>query len=80
MQIRVNGQDSFRALKSTFTVSKTSSGYTLQWCTFNSNSDSDWQSFSTPVPANDSLIVNGVTPFVFFRLSGNTDQDVLIIV
>lgn len=79
MQIRVNGENPFKVMKDTFTVSKTTGGYTLQWCTFNSQSDDDWQSYDKVVPANESVIVNGATPYTFFRLFGNADQDVLII-
>lgn len=79
MQIRVNGETPFKVMKDTFTVSKTTGGYTLQWCTFNSQADEDWQSYDKDVPANDSLICNGVTPYTFFRLKNNTNQDVLVI-
>lgn len=79
MQIRVNGQEPFKVMKDSFTVSKTSGGYTLQWCTSNSENDADWQSYSEAVPANESLIVNGCTQYTFFRLYGNNDQDVLIV-
>ena len=79
MQIRINGSNPFKVLKDTFSVAKTSGGYTLQWCNFNSENDEDWTSWPDSVPANEGLIANGCTPYVYFRLSGNTDQDVLII-
>lgn len=80
MQTLVSGQQAFKAHKETFSVAKTSGGYTLQWCNTNSENDEDWTSYPTPVPADEGLMVCGATPYVWFRLSGNTDDDVLVIV
>lgn len=79
MQIKVNGETPFKVMKNTFTVSKTSSGYTLEWCTFNSENDNDWQAYPQDVPADEGLICNGATPFTYFRLKNNADENVLVI-
>lgn len=75
MTITVNGEQPFKALKTTFSVAATSGGYTLQYSVDKTN----WTSYPDAVPANETLIVNGVTPYVWFRLKNNADQAVEII-
>lgn len=79
MKIVVNQSEPFKVVKDTFSVAKTTNGYTLQWCNEKSENDADWQSYETPVPANEALVVNGLTPYVWVRLSGNTDEETIVI-
>lgn len=71
----VNGEQPFKALKETFSVAATTGGYTLQY----SVDRNTWSSYPDAVPANENLIVNGVTPYTWFRLKNNADTAVEII-
>ena len=75
MQQKVSKEQSFKVLKNTFSVGETSNGYTLAY----SVDDVNFTNYDKATPANEVLIVNGVTPFTFFKLVGNTDDDVKII-
>ena len=76
MQITVYGEQPFKAQKETFCVAGTSAGYTLNY----SADKKTWTAYSEATPANETLIVNGVTPYMWFKLAGNTDEEVSIIV
>lgn len=75
MQVFVSGEQPFKAKKGTFAVAGTSAGYTLNY----SVNRVDWTAYETATPANETLIVNGVTPYMWFKLVGNSDEDVEII-
>lgn len=75
MQVKVNGSEPFKCLQSTFTIAATSAGYTLQY----SADKVTWTSHAEVVPANENVVVNDATPYSWFRLEGNVDNDVLII-
>lgn len=71
MKITVKGENPFKAVHSTFTVAGTSNGFTLSYST---SPDKGFTNYSEPTPANEVLIVNGATPFTYFKLTGNTDD------
>ena len=75
MQAKVNGEEPFKVLKDTFTVGVTTNGYTLAYSADKEN----WTTYTQATPANEVLIVNGVTPYTYFMLSGNTDNNVEIV-
>lgn len=76
MQAIVSGETPFKALKNTFCVGPTSSGYTLNYAV---SKDGEFTAYSEATPANECLIVNGVTPFMWFKLAGNVDEETEII-
>lgn len=76
MQIKVNGEQPFKSQKESFAVAGTSAGYTLNYSVDKEN----WSAYPQATPANETLIVNGVTPYMWFKLAGNSDEETLIIV
>ena len=76
MQAIVSGETPFKALKNTFCVGPTSSGYTLNYAV---SKEGPWTAHSEATPESECLIVNGATPFMWFRLSGNVDEETEII-
>lgn len=74
MQIYVNGEQPFKAQKETFAVAG-GAAFTLNYSVDKVN----WTAYTEATPANETLIVNGVT-YMWFKLAGNTDEKRLIIV
>lgn len=62
----------FKVINSNFAIAGTSAGYVLQYSTDKVN----WSSWEEEVPANEELIVNGAKEYMWFRLSGNVDENV----
>lgn len=75
MKAIVNGEAPFKCLKETFAVAATSAGYTLNYSVDKEN----WSAWAQATPANEVLVVNDVTPFMWFKLVGNADEEVEII-
>ena len=70
MQTQVSGETPFQAIKNCFTVGPSTDGYTLM---FGVEKDiTKMTAYKEATPANETLIVNGVTPYTWFALSGNT--------
>lgn len=76
MQAIVSGETPFKALKSTFAVGPTSSGYTLNYGT---SKEGPWTAYSEATPADECLVVNGIVPYMWFMLDGNADEETEII-
>ncbi len=76
MQAIVSGETPFKCNKSTFAVGPTSNGYTLNYAV---SKDGPFTAYSDATPANECLVVNGVTPYMWFKLAGNTDEEVEVI-
>lgn len=72
MQGKINGETPFKCLKETFCIAGTSSGYTLAY----SANKVNWTEWTESTPANEELIVNGVVPYMWFKLVGNVDESV----
>ena len=72
MQAVIHGEQPFKCLKDTFAVAGTSAGYTLNYSVDKVN----WTAWEDETPANEELIVNGVTPYMWFKLAGNVDETV----
>lgn len=72
MQGKINGEQPFKCLKDTFAVAGTSAGFTLAYSVDKVN----WTEWEESTPANEELIVNGVTPYMWFKLVGNSDENV----
>ena len=75
MQIKVSGETPFKCLKETFVVGKSSNGYTLAYGV----DKTDLIEYSEATPADEDLIVNGATPYMWFALKGNEGEVDIIV-
>lgn len=75
MKQTISGEEKIKVLKDTVTVGFSSSGYSLAY----SADGEDWTVYETATPANEVLVINGLTPYSYIKLSGNTDTSVSII-
>lgn len=76
MQIKVNGEQKFSAKKDCFAVAPTSSGYQIAYSADGTNWTLDADAI---VPANENLFYLGSVQYAWYKLSGNTDNDVNVI-
>jgi hypothetical protein len=74
MKILINKEDIFQARGSKVAISATTSGYTLQY----SVDGRDFDDYQESIPANENLIVSDVISGMFFKLAGNTDDNVTV--
>jgi hypothetical protein len=74
MNVIVNGEEPFRAPAPRFCIGQTSAGYTLQYGVDKDNM-TDW---SEATEADTDVIVNNAVPGMWMKLSGNTDEGVVI--
>lgn len=76
MQVKINGEEKFTAKKDQFMVAPTSSGYQIAYSADGENwtLDSD-----AVVPANENLVYLGCMQYGFYKLVGNTDNNVNVI-
>lgn len=66
---KIVGEAPFQVLAHSFSVSPSTSGYTLNY----SADGIGYTAYTDATPANEVLIVNGVAKSMFFKLVGNTD-------
>lgn len=71
----ISGNKPFKTTTKSFTVGKTTGGYTLAYGV----DKEDLTAYTEPTPAGEDLIVNGATPLTWFMLSGCTDEEVTVI-
>lgn len=76
MQIKVNGENKFSAKKDQFAVAPTTSGYQVAYSADGENWTLDADAI---VPANENLIYLGAMQYAWYKLVGNTDEEVNII-
>lgn len=77
MEKRINGNIPFQVTEGDkFSVAPTTSGYQVAYSVNGTNFTLDTQAI---VPANENLVYIGAMPNVFYMLSGNTDNNVLVI-
>lgn len=76
MQIKVNGEARFTAKKDQFAVAPTSSGYQIA---YSANGVDFTLDEDAVVPAGENLIYLGAMTYGWYMLSGNTDDNVNII-
>ena len=76
MQGTINGEAPFKALHSSLCVAPTTSGYTLNYAV---SKEGPWTAYSEATPANEALVINGATPYMWFKLAGNADENVEVI-
>ena len=76
MQIKISGEQKFSAKKDQFAVAPTTSGYQVAY----SANGEDWTLDSDAiVPANENLVYLGAMQYAWYMLSGNTDEEVNVI-
>lgn len=71
MQAKVSGETPFKVLKDTCAIAPTTNGYTLNYAV---SKDGPWTAWPEEVPADETLIINGLTPFMWLSLEGNEDE------
>lgn len=76
MQVKINGEQKFSAKKSEFAVAPTSSGYQVAYSADGENWTLDADAI---VPANENLIYLGAMQYAWYKLVGNTDEEVNVI-
>lgn len=76
MKIKIDGEQKFTAKKDQFAVAPTTSGYQVAYSADGENFTLDADAV---VPANENLIYLGAMTYGFYKLVGNTDNDVQII-
>lgn len=69
-RIKVKGEESFQILAHSFAVTPSNEGYTLQY----SATGEDFTDWVDPVPANETLVVNGCAKLMYFKLKGNNSD------
>lgn len=76
MEKKINGATPFQVNEGDkFSVAPTTAGYQVAFSADGENYTLDAQAI---VPANENLIYIGAMPNVFYMLSGNTDNNVII--
>ena len=70
MQLKINGSNPFQIRAHSFTVSPSAEGYTLEYSADGIN----YTAYEEAVPANETLIVNGVAYEQYIRLNGNNSE------
>lgn len=75
--IKVSGEERFRAQKNQFAISPTTAGYTIAY----SANGVDWTTDTDAVvPANENLVYLGAMQFGWYKMEGNSDNDVEVLV
>ena len=74
MKILVNKEEVFRSSGNKVAIAATTSGYTLQY----SVDGNDFDDYKEPVPGGENLIITDVVSGMFFKLAGNTDDNVTV--
>lgn len=76
MKITVSGEQKFSAKKESFAVAPTTSGYQVA---YSANGVDFTPDADAIVPAGENLVYLGSMQYAYYMLSGNTDNDVVII-
>lgn len=69
----VSGANGFQVLAHSFSLSPSTEGYTLAYSADGIN----YTNYSEAVPANETLIVNGIAKAMYFKCVGNQTNLVL---
>lgn len=71
----ISGEEQFQiSAAHSFSVGPSASGYSLGYSADGAN----FTTYTTAVPANEVLVVNGIAKGMFFKLIGNTSDDIVI--
>lgn len=66
-RIKVKGEQPFQVLATSFAISPSAEGYTLNY----SANGEEYTAWEEATPANEVLVVNGVAKLMYFKLVGN---------
>ena len=69
MEILVTGDQPFKVVKTTMTIGPSAGGYTLA---YGVDRYGTFTNYTEAVPAGEACIVNGITPYTWFKLVGNS--------
>ena len=76
MQIKISGESKFTAKQDCFAVAPTTCGYQIAY-------SADGETFTLDedavVPAGENLVYLGAMKYGWYKLAGNTDEDVNVI-
>lgn len=73
VQNTIANEQPFQVLAHSFSVSPSTSGYTLAYSADGVN----YTNYTEATPANETLIVNGINKGEYFRLVGNSGEVVI---
>lgn len=72
-RIKITGEQPFQVLATSFAVSPSAEGYTLNY----SANGVQYTPWEEATPADENLVVNGVAKMMYFKLIGNaSDVDI----
>ena len=72
-RIKITGEQPFQVLATSFAVSPSAEGYTLNY----SANGVEYTAWKEATPSNEVLVVNGVAKLMYFKLVGNaSDVDI----
>lgn len=74
MKIKVNKEEIFNSYGATMAISSTESGYTLAYSVDGDN----WSQYEDAIPAGENCVVTDLVNGMFFKLVGNTSDEVVI--
>ena len=75
--IKVSGEAKFRAQRNQFAIAPTSAGYTIA---YSANGEDFTNDTDAVVPANENLVYLGAMTYGWYKMVGNVDNDVEILV
>lgn len=76
MEIFVNGETPFKPAKDCFSVAGTTAGYQIA---YSADGETWTLDDDAVVPAGENLIYLGCMPSAWYKLSGNVDDNVIVI-
>ena len=70
-KIIISGETPFKVLKDSAIIGPSTGGYTLAYSV---SRDGEYTEYDQDTPANETLIINGLVPFSWLKLVGNTGE------
>lgn len=74
MKILVNGEETFRSRGNNMAIAPTSNGYTLEFSVDNTI----FSAYGDAIPAGENLLISDAVSGMYFRMAGNTDENVTV--
>ena len=70
-KVIISGETPFKVLKEQAIIGPSEGGYTLA---YSATRDGEYTAYDQDTPAGENLIINGLVPFSWLMLSGNTGE------
>ena len=70
-KVIISGETPFKVLKDSALIGPSEGGYTLA---YSATRDGEYTAYDQATPAGENLIINGLVPFSWLMLSGNTGE------